>query len=146
MGLPDEESLGGAGFVACCFSGRGFKFCVFETGGEAGVDLVVPAAAHTPAGFPVFADDFADDLVGGGGFPAAGLEVEGAEFAGGVVFDFHGAVVVDGGGARDDTDNGAGDFFPGVEFFAAGGGTEFEEPGAEGVDVEGFAVEFGFDG
>jgi hypothetical protein len=57
-------------------------------------------------------------LVGGAGFPAAGLEVESANFAGGVVLDFHGAVVVDGGGASDDADDRRGNLFPGVELFA----------------------------
>lgn len=115
---------------------------IFEAGGEAGVDFVVPAAADGPAGFAVFGHYFPRDLVGGRGFPAAGFEVEGADFAGGVVFDFHGAIVVHGGGAGDDTDDGGGDFFPGVEFFTAGGGTEFEKPRAKGVDVEGLAVKF----
>jgi len=64
-----------------------------------------------------------------------------------VICDFHGAVVVDGGRAGDDADDGGGDFLPSVEFFgAAVRGTKAEEPGPEGVDVEGFAVEFGADG
>ena len=117
---------------------------VFEAGGEAGVDFVVPAAADGPAGFAVFGHDFSRDLVGGRGFPAAGFEVEGADFACGVIFDFHGAIVVNGGGAGDDANDGGGDLFPGVEFFTTGGGAEFEEPGAERVDVEGLAIEFGF--
>lgn len=148
VGFPDEEGLGGAGFVL----GFGFDFGisgvskdgVLEARGEARVDFVVPAAADGPAGFAVFGHDFSGDLIGGRGFPAAGFEVEGADFAGGVVFDFHGAIVVNGGGAGDDADDGGGDLFPGVEFFTASGGAEFEEPGAEGVDVEGLAVEFGF--
>jgi hypothetical protein len=47
-----------------------------------------------------------------------------------VVFDFHEAVVVHGGVARDDADDGGRDFFPRVEFFfAAGGrGAQAEEP------------------
>ena len=61
-----------------------------------------------------------------------------------MVLDFHGAVVVNGGGAGDDADDGGGDLFPGVEFLTTGGGAEFEEPGAERVDVEGLAIEFGF--
>ena len=124
--------------------GRVCEDGVFEAWGEAGVDFVVPAATDGPTGFAVFGHDLSGDLVGGRGFPAAGFEVEGADFAGGMVFDFHGAIVVNGGGAGDDADNGGGDLFPRVEFFTTGGGAEFEEPGAEGVDVEGLAVEFGF--
>jgi len=72
------------------------------------------------------------------------LEVEDADVAGGVVADFHGAVVVDCRVAGDDADDGGGDLFPGVELRrATAAGTETKEPGAEGVDFEGFAVEFG---
>ncbi len=60
-----------------------------------------------------------------------------------MICDEHGAVVVDGGVAGDDADNGGGYFFPGVEFLAARRGPELEEPGPEGVNVEGFAVKFG---
>lgn len=83
-------------------------------------------------------------MIGGRGFPAAGFEVEGANFASGVVFDFHGAVVVHGRRAGDDADDGGGDFFPGVEFFTTSGGAKLEEPRAKGVNVEGLAIEFGF--
>lgn len=141
MGLPDEEGLGGTGFVARFR--RGFEFGVFEARGETGVDFVVPAAAHAPSGFAVFANHFPRHLVGGGGFPAPGFEIEVACFASGVVSDFHGAVIVNGGGAGDDADDGAGHFFPCVEFFAAGSRAQFEKPGTEGVDVEGFTVELG---
>ena len=151
VGFPDEEGLGGVGFMWLLL-GFGFGFGgdgvsedgVFEAGGEARVDFVVPAAADGPAGFAVFGHYFPRDLVGGRGFPAAGFEVEGADFAGGVVFDFHGAIVVNGGGAGYDANNGGGDLFPGVEFFTTSRRAEFEEPGAERVDVEGLAVEFGF--
>ena len=139
MGLPYEEGLGGAGFIPR-FS-RGFQFRVFKTWCKTCVNLVVPAAAHAPSRFTVFAHDFPRDLIGGGGFPATGFEVKGADFASGVVFDFHGSVIVDGGRACDDADDGAGDFLPRVEFFAAGSGTELEEPGAKGVDVERFTIE-----
>ena len=118
-------------------------------GGQACVDLVVPAPGEAPAGAAVAVEDAAADLVGGGGFPAARLEVEGADFAGGVVADFHGAVVVDGRVAGDDADDGGGHLFPGVEFFGGGiwsSGPEAQEPGAERVNVKGLAVEFGFNG
>ena len=150
VSFPDEEGLGGIGFMLLLGFGFGFGIGgvsedgVFEAGGEAGVDFVVPAAADGPAGFAVSGHDLSGDLVGGRGFPAAGFEVEGADFAGGVVFDLHGAIVVNGGGAGDDADDGGGDFFPGVKLFTTSGWAEFEEPGAEGVDVEGLAVEFGF--
>lgn len=153
VGFPDEEGLGGVGFMLVwLLLGFGFSFGIggvsedgiFEAGGEAGVDFVIPAAADRPAGFAVFGHDFSGDLISGRGFPAAGFEVEGADFAGGVVFYFHGAVVVNGGRASDDANDGGSNFFPGVEFFITGGGAEFEEPGAEGIDVEGLAVEFGF--
>ena len=111
------------------FGRSGSEDGVFKPGGEASVDFVVPAAADTPAGFPIRGHYFAAYLIGGGGFPAAGFEIEGAGFAGGVIFDFHGAVVVDCGGAGDDADDGGGYFFPGVELLAAVGGAEFEEPG-----------------
>lgn len=88
----------------------------FVARGEAGVDLVVPAPRDAPPGLAVAVHDFAAHLVGGAGFPAAGLEVQGADFAGGVVADFHGAVVVDGRVAGDDADDGRGNLFPGVEF------------------------------
>lgn len=150
VGFPDEEGLRGAGFMLLL----GFGFCfgvvwvsedgVFEAGGEARVDFVVPAAADGPAGFAILSHYFSRNLVGGRGFPAAGFEVEGADFASGVVFDFHGAVVVNCRGAGDDADDGGGDLFPGVEFFTTSGGTELEKPRAKGIDVEGLAVEFGF--
>ena len=60
-----------------------------------------------------------------------------------MVFDFHEAVIVNGGRAGDDANDGGGDFFPGVEFFPTRQGAQFEKPGPERVDVEGFAVEFG---
>jgi hypothetical protein len=63
-------------------------------------------------------------LVGGGGFPAAGFEVELADFSGVVVLDLHNAVVVDGRVTCDDADDGRGDLFPGVEFGASGVGAE----------------------
>lgn len=151
VGFPDEEGLGGAGFMLLLL-GFGFVFGVggvskdgvFEAGGEARVDFVVPAAADGPAGFTVFGHDFARDLVGGRGFPAAGFELEGADFASSVVFYFHGTVVVNGRGAGYDANNGGGDLFPGIEFFTTSGRAEFKKPGAERVDVEGLAIEFGF--
>lgn len=82
-------------------------------------------------------------MIGGGGFPAAGLEVEGADFARGPILDFHRAVIIDGGGAGDDTNDRGGYFLPSVKFFVAGGWTEFKEPCAKWIDVERFAVEFG---
>ncbi len=84
------------------------------SGRQARVDLVVPPAADAPARVPRSVLHFAGDLEGGAGFPAAGFEVHGTGFAGGVVFDFHDAVVVDGRGAGDDADDGGGYFFPGV--------------------------------
>ncbi len=63
-----------------------------------------------------------------------------------MVLDNHGAVVVDGWVAGDDADDGRGYFFPGVQFFSTRNGPELEEPGSEGVDVEGLAVEFGLYG
>ena len=117
-----------------------------EAGRQAGVDLVVPTAADAPARGAVGGEDFAGDGVGGGGGPAAGFKVEGAEVAGGVVFDFHEAVVVDGGGAGDDADNGGGYFLPCIQFLGARRGAQFEEPGPERVNVKGFAVELGLDG
>ena len=61
-----------------------------------------------------------------------------------MVLDLHQAVVVDGGVASNDTDDGRGDLLPGVEFFlaAGGGGTKAKEPGTERVNVERLAVEF----
>lgn len=63
-----------------------------------------------------------------------------------MVSDEHRAVVVDARVAGNNTDDGGGYFFPGVEFLAARRGPELEEPGPEGVNVEGFAVKFGLYG
>lgn len=144
VGLPDQEGLRGAGFVAGL--ARGFELGVLEAGRQACVDLVVPATADAPSRFPVLADHLARHLVGRRCLPPARLEVQRARFARGPISDLHGPVVIDGGGAGDDADDGAGDFLPRVELLAAGCGAEFEKPGAEWVDIEGFAVEFGFDG
>lgn len=65
VGFPDEEGLGGAGFMLLLL-GFGFGFGVsgvgedgiFEAWGEARIDFVVPAAADGPAGFAVFGHDF----------------------------------------------------------------------------------------
>lgn len=77
-------------------------------------------------------------MVSGALAPPAGLEVHEADFPGGVVFDLHGAVVVDGRVAGYYADDGGGDFLPSVSFGRAGGGkrVKAEEPGAQGVDVE----------
>ena len=94
-----------------------------EAGCQAGIDLVIPVAADAPAGFAVGGEDFAADGIGGRCGPATGFEVECADFASGVVFDFHDAVVVNGGRTGDDANDGGGDFLPSVEFFAAGQGS-----------------------
>jgi len=122
----------------------GAQYRVLKPGGQARVDFVVPAAADAPARLALGIGHFPGDLVSGGSFPAAGLEIQGAGFVGGVVCDFHGAVVVHGGVAGDDADDGGGYFLPCVEFFPAGGGAEFEEPGSQRVYIERLAVEFGF--
>ena len=77
--------------------------------------------------------------------PASGFEVQDAELSGGVILDFHRPVVIDGWVAGDDADDGRGDFLPGIEFYAACGGAKTQKPGAKGIDVEGFAVEFRLD-
>ena len=59
VGFPDEEGLIGARFVGFSW----FELRVFEAGGQAGVDLVVPATADAPFRFAVLACDFAVDLV-----------------------------------------------------------------------------------
>jgi len=111
------------------------------------IKSTITFATNRPARLAISpTDDFTGDAIRGAGFPAPLLEVEDADVFGGVICDFHGAVVVDGGRAGDDADDGGGDLLPGVEFFgAAVGGTETKEPGSEGVDVEGLAVEFGTD-
>jgi hypothetical protein len=140
VGFPDK-----GGLIVAAAGARAAGDVCFVAGRVAGVDLVVPAAADGPRGEPVFADDFAADLVGGGGFPAFGFEVEDAGLAGGPVFDFHGAVVVDGWVAGDDADDGGCDFLPGVEFLTATSRAEAKEPGTEWVELEGLAVELGLD-
>lgn len=114
VSLPDEESL-----VVVVLGVLGSTFvdvCVLESGGEARVDLVVPAAADTPADAALGVEHLAYDLVGGRCLPTAGLEVELAHFARRPVLDFHHAVVVDSGVTGDDSDHRGGDLFPGVEF------------------------------
>ena len=142
VSLPDEESL-----VVVVLGVLGTTFvdvCVLESGGEARVDLVVPAAADTPADAALGVEHLAYDLVGGRCFPTAGLEVELAHFARRPVLDFHHAVIVDSGVTGDDSDHRGGDLFPGVELLltASRGRAKAEEPGPEWVDVEGLAVEF----
>ncbi len=77
-------------------------------------------------------------MISGAFTPAAGLEVHEADFASGVVFDLHGAVVVDGRVACYYANDGGGDFLPSISFDRAGGGerVKAKEPGAQGVDVE----------
>ena len=141
--FPHQEGLAGSWLLSF---GAGGQVGIFETWGQPGVDLVVPAATDTPARFAVFGHHFAADLIGRGGFPAARLEVEGAGFAGGVVFYFHRAVVVYSGRTGDDADDRRSHFLPGVEFLTTSGWAELEEPCTKGVDIKGFAVEFGLDG
>ena len=63
-----------------------------------------------------------------------------------MVLNEHRPVVVNRRVAGDDADDGGRNFLPGVEFLTARGWAELQEPGAQRVDVEGFAVEFGLDG
>ena len=135
MRFPHQKSLIWVSLFGGASVGRAERR-VLEPGREAGVDLVVPASTNGPAGFTVRSDDFTADLVSGGGFPAAGLEVEIADVAGGVVAYFHRTVVIDRGITGDDTDDGGSDLFPGVEFFFGGGvggccgWAKFEKPGS----------------
>ncbi len=93
VGFPDEEGLIGARFVQL----SRFEFRVFEAWSQAGVDLVVPAAADAPFCLAVLACHLTVDLIRRRCFPAARLEIERADLASGPILDFHGAVVVNGG-------------------------------------------------
>ncbi len=100
--------------------------------------LAVPFAADTPLDLAIFTQYFPGNMISGALAPTAGLEIHEAHFTGGVVFDLHRAVIIDGRVAGDDADDGGGDFLPCVSFGRAGGGerVKAKEPGAQGVDVE----------
>jgi hypothetical protein len=145
VGLPEEDCFG---FFAGTSSSSSTTSTVkggVGLEGRPGEDFVVPAPADGPACDACSVDDLAADLVRRRGLPAARFEVEVGCFAGFPVLDFHGPVVVDGGVAGDDADDRRRDFFPGVQFFFAVDGAQLAEPGAEQVDVEGFAVELGLE-
>lgn len=100
--------------------------------------LAIPFATDTPLDLPIFTHYFPADMVSGALAPAAGLEIQVANFTSGVVFNLHGAEIVDSRVTSDYTDDGGGDFLPSVMFGGAGGGerVKAEKPGAQGHDVE----------
>lgn len=114
--MPEQERLVGPGF-----RGRQRQL-LLSPGRQACKHLAVPFPANTPLDLPISAHDFPTDMVCGAFAPAAGLVVHEADFAGGVVLDLHGAVVVDGRIAGDDADDGGSNFPPAVGFGRAGGG------------------------
>ena len=114
MGFPHQERL--MWIVQSVLSAGRRRAQAFKARRQSRIDLIIPAAPDAPASLALLVHDFAADLVGGTRFPAALFEVKGADFAGVPVLDLHGPVVVDCGVASDDTNNGAGDFLPGVEF------------------------------
>ena len=59
VGFPDQEGLIEAWFVGLAR----FELRVFEAWGQAGVDLVVPAAADAPFRLAILTCNFAVDLI-----------------------------------------------------------------------------------
>lgn len=118
VALPDQEC-----FVVVMFGRLAalVDVCILKSGGEPGVDFVVPSPADAPSHSVFRIHDFSNNLVCGRRLPATRLEVEYTFLASRPVSDLHEPVIVNNRVSGNDSDDGRGDFLPCVQLLLSSG-------------------------